>query len=85
MNELHISFPFIDFRRLVAETSGGGSGGAGGSPADTNTFTYDVFGIRLSESNSVSSVTYQRDTYGNCTNETITVAGGPQSSTAAET
>ncbi len=68
-------------RRLVAETSGG----AGGSPADTNTFTYDVFGIRLSESNSVSSVTYQRDTYGNCTNETITVAGGPQSSAAAET
>ena len=72
-------------RRLVAETFGGGTGGAGGPPADTNTFTYDVFGIRLSESNSVSSVTYQRDTYGNCTNETMTVSEGPQSSAVAET
>ncbi len=62
-------------RRLISSRSAGGSGGAGGPPAETNdvSFAYDVFGQRIAESNAVASTTYQRDAHGNCTNETITI------------
>ncbi|MBR3085389.1 MAG: RHS repeat-associated core domain-containing protein [Kiritimatiellae bacterium] len=73
-------------RRLVFIRSAGGSGGAGGPPAETNdvSFAYDVFGQRIAESNAVASAVYLRDARGNCTNET-TILGGSPSPAAATT
>ncbi|MBP5543276.1 MAG: RHS repeat protein, partial [Kiritimatiellae bacterium] len=55
------------------------------SDGETNGFAYDAFGQRIAESNSVASTVYLRDNCGNCTNETIVLAGEPQSPAVAST